>query len=257
MKPPDIEHLYFDGRHYDQRYRDLTQDIPFWLKQARRYGDPILELACGTGRVTLPLARGGFQVTGIDISDSMLAQARRKASQEGLSVEWVKADIRDFELGERFSLVIFPANTLCHLLESEDLEACLSCVRKHLNGEGRFILDVFNPRLDILLRDPSKRYPHAEYPDPEGKGTVVVTENNVYDRASQINHIKLFYKLPGQEEELVEDLLMRIYFPQELDALLRQRLRDRGQARGLRWEALRLGGTQATSHLPSPLGDKR
>jgi len=221
MKPPDVKHLYFDGRHYDERYRDFTQDLPFWIAQARRYGDPILELACGTGRVAIPLAKEGFRVTGIDISDSMLAQAKRKSSREGLSIEWVKADIRDFELGKRFPLIIFPANTICHLLGLEDLEACLASVRRHLSAGGRFIIDVFNPRLDILLRDPEKRCPHSEYPDPDGKGTVVVTESNLYDRASQINHIKLFYKLPGRDEELVEDLLMRIYFPQELDALLK------------------------------------
>jgi SAM-dependent methyltransferase len=221
MRPPDVNHLYFNGRHYDQLYRDVTQDLPFWIEQAKRCGDPILELACGTGRVAIPLAQAGHRVTGIDASESMLAQARKKASQEGLSVEWVKADIRDFDLGKVFSLVIFPANALCHLLELEDLEACLACVRRHLDPEGRFILDVFNPRLDILLRDPERRYPHGEYPDPDGQGLVVVTESNVYDRASQINHIKLFYKLPGRQEELVEDLRMRIYFPKELDALLK------------------------------------
>jgi len=221
MKPPDVEHLYFDGRHYDERYRDFTQDLPFWIAQARKYGDPVLELACGTGRVAIPLAKEGFRVTGIDVSDSMLAQARKKASREDVAVEWVKADVRAFELDKRFPLIIFPANAICHLLELRDLEACLACVRKHLAQGGRFILDVFNPRLDILLRDPEKRYPHAEYPDPDGKGTIVVIESNVYDRASQINHIQLFYKLPGRDEELVEDLLMRIYFPQELDALLK------------------------------------
>lgn len=221
MKPPDIEHHYYDGRHYDQRCRDLTQDIPFWLSQARKYGDPVLELACGTGRVAIPLAKEGFLVTGIDISDSMLEEARRKSSQEGINVEWIKADIRDFELGKKFSLVIFPANTICHLLELKDLEACLSCVKRHLRPNGKFIIEVFNPRLDILLRNPEERYPHSEYPDPDGKGTIVMTESNVYDPASQINRIKLFYKLPGRPEEVVEELNMRIYFPQELDALLK------------------------------------
>lgn len=221
MKPPDVEPLYFDGRHYDQRYWDFTQDLPFWIAQARKYGDPILELACGTGRVALPLAREGFRVTGIDISHSMLAQARRKASQESVPVEWVKADIRAFELGKQFSLVIFPFNAICHLLGLEDLEACLACVRRHLTHGGKFILDVFNPRLDILLRDPERRYPHSEYPDPDGRGAIVVAESNVYDRSSQINHIKLFYRLPGREEEMVEELVMRICYPQELDALLK------------------------------------
>ncbi|MBT9145198.1 MAG: dTDP-3-amino-3,4,6-trideoxy-alpha-D-glucopyranose [candidate division WS2 bacterium] len=196
MKPPDIEHLYFDGRHYDQRCQGLTQDIPFWVSRARKYGDPVLELACGTGRVAIPLAKEWFLITGIDISEPMLAEARRKSSREGTVVEWIKTDIRDFELGKKFPLVIFPANTICHLLDLEDLEACLSCVKRHLTPSGRFVIEVFSPRLDILLRNPKERYSHSEYLNPDGKGTVIVTKSNAYDTASQINRIKLFYKLP-------------------------------------------------------------
>ena len=221
MKPPDIKHLYFDGRHYDQRCKNYTQDISFWINQAKKYGDPVLELACGTGRVAIPLAKEGFLVTGIDISDSMLTEAGSKSSQEGIIVEWVKADIRDFKLGKKFPSIIFPANTICHLLDLEDLELCLSCVKRHLRPNGRFIIDVFNPRLDILLRNPEERNPHSEYLDPNGTGTIVVTQSNVYDTASQINRIRLFYKLPGRTEEIIEELNMRIYFPQELDALLK------------------------------------
>lgn len=221
VKPADVEHLYFDGRHYDERYRAFMQDLPFWVEMAKEYGDPILELACGTGRVSIPLAKEGFRVTGIDISDSMLAEAKKKLSQASVSVELVKADVRDFDLGKRFSLIIFPANSICHLLTLKDLEACLRCVRRHLERSGRFIIDVFNPRLDILLRNPSQKYPHSEYPDPGGKGTIVVTETNMYNSASQINTIKLFYSLPGREEKVVEELHMRIYFPQELDELMK------------------------------------
>ena len=220
MKPPDIEHLYFDGRHYDQRYIP-SEDIPFWINQVKRYGVPVLELACGTGRVSIPLAKGGFKVTGIDISDSMLAEAKKKSLQENVAVEWIKVDIRDFDLGKKFPLIIFPANTICFLYELDELEACLSCVKRHLRPNGRFIIDVFNPRLDILLRDPEKRYPHSEYPDPDTQVTIKVMENNIYDSASQVNSIKLFYKLPRKAEEIVEELNMRIYFPQELDSLLK------------------------------------
>lgn len=208
--------LFFDGDHYDRRVK-FNDDIPFWLNQATRYGDPILELGCGTGRVAIPLAKAGFSVTGIDISDSMLSQAKKKAETENVEIEWIKGDIRDFDLNKKFQLVIFPLNTICHLYTLQDLEGCFSCVRRHLLPDGRFILATFNPRLDILMRDPSKRYPHAEYEGPTGK--VVVTETNWYDRASQINKIKLFYRF--DDEEIIEELTMRIYFPQELDALLK------------------------------------
>jgi len=178
VKPPDVEHLYFDGKHYDRRYKDYIEDIPFWLSQAKKWGDPILELASGTGRVAIPLAKEGFLVTGIDISDSMLREAKRKSSVEGVFVEWIKSDIRDFKLGKKFSLIIFPANTICHLLDLEDIEAFLSRVREHLSENGRFIIDVFNPRFDILLRNPAGRYLHSQYQDPEGRGMVVVKESN-------------------------------------------------------------------------------
>ncbi len=219
MRPADVEHLYFDGRHYDRLWT-FEDDLPFWLEEAEKHGGPVLELACGTARVALALAREGYQVTGVDLSDSMLAEARRKCAEEQLFVDFVQADIRALDLGRLFPLVIFPANALCHLLDLEDLEAFLACVHAHLEQEGRFVIDVFTPRLDILLRDPNTRYPHRDYPEPDGNGTVRVMESNRYDHASQINHIQLYYDLPGREEELVEDLTMRMYYPQELDALL-------------------------------------
>jgi ubiquinone/menaquinone biosynthesis C-methylase UbiE len=221
MKPPVILPLFFDGKHYDLRWRHLTADLPFWEKQARTYGGPILELTCGTGRVSIPLAKAGFAVTGIDISDSMLGEAIRKSSEAGIAVEWVKADIRNFELGKKFPLVIFPFNTIAILWEVTDLEACLTCVKRHLAPSGRFVIDVFNPDLHFLVRNPTERFPHAEYPDPDSRGTIVVTESNVYDAARQISRVKFFFKFPGQAEEVAEEIEIRIYFPQELAALLK------------------------------------
>lgn len=95
-----------------------------------------------------------------------------------------------------------------------------ACVKEHLTNEGRFVIDVFNPRLDILIRDPTKRYPVAEYPDPDGRGMVTITENNVYDAASQVNRIKWYYDINEGNGEFVVENNMRMLFPQELDALL-------------------------------------
>jgi 2-polyprenyl-3-methyl-5-hydroxy-6-metoxy-1,4-benzoquinol methylase len=142
MTPAYIEHLYYDGKHYDQRYRNIIQDIPMWVYEAKACRDPVLELACGTGRVTIPIARAGIPITGIDLSDSMLKEARSKAEVEGLAVEWVQGDIRDFALTKRYSLIICPASTICNLLELIDLEACLACVRNHLDEGGKFISHI-------------------------------------------------------------------------------------------------------------------
>ena len=70
MNPSPQQPLHLNGRHYDLRQSYLKRDIPFWLRMAGRYGGPILELACGTGRITIPLAEAGFEMVGLDVSSS-------------------------------------------------------------------------------------------------------------------------------------------------------------------------------------------
>jgi SAM-dependent methyltransferase len=221
MKPADINHIYCDGRHYDLQHKEHTQDIPFWIKQTRKYGGLVLELACGTGRITIPIFKEGVKITGLDASESMLKEARKKSEQEKLGIEWIYADCRNFKLNEKFALIFFPFNSMSHLHDLEDIESCFSCVKEHLKPKGRFVIDTFDPRLDILLREPTKRYPVSTYPNPDGKGMIEITEKNVYDDATQVNRIKWYYKIETQEEEIEEELNLRIFYPQEIDALLK------------------------------------
>jgi SAM-dependent methyltransferase len=218
MKAIDCFDMYSDGRRYDLK-TDFKDDIPFYLHQIDRHSDPVLELMCGTGRVTIPIAEKGVHVAGVDVSMPMLTQAKIKAEAKGLDVQWINADVRDFKLDKKFQVVFIPINSITHLHDLESYEACFRCVREHLASDGRFIIDVFAPRLDILMRDASKRYPLASYEDPDGGGNVVVTENNVYDPATQINHIKWYFQFEDGRERVVE-VNMRMLFPQELDSLL-------------------------------------
>jgi SAM-dependent methyltransferase len=216
-----IYHIYRNGRHYDAMFPGVGNFLAFWLRQAQAYGDPILELACGTGRITIPLAQQGFRVTGLDNSDNMLQEARKKAAAISTAVEWVKADMRDFDLGQRFSLIILAANTLCHLLYLADFEATMACVRRHLKPDGKFIIEVFVPDPALLLDEPGTRSSFAEYQDPNGRGQIVVTESRVYEADTQISRITTHHAIPGEQEEQIGRLDMRMYFPQELDALLK------------------------------------
>ncbi len=215
------EYLYTDGARYDQMYAGSSHDLTFWLRQAIRYGEPVLELACGTGRVAIPLALGGYEVTGIDLSDEMLSRARERAAEAHAAVEWVRGDIRDFDLGRTFALVIFPLNTICHLLTLEDLERCLAAVRRHLAAGGRFVIDVFVPDIrSILTRDPEDRYPFAQYVATDG-ATVQVYSTTRYEPDTQISRVTLYERQGEGPEVRVGELNMRMYFPQELDALLK------------------------------------
>ena len=119
-----IDQIYQDGRHYDYLFSNAHDKPQFWLHQAEQFGDPILELACGTWRIAVPLAQHGHTVSGIDLSESMLAEARRKAHAATVALDLNVADMCDFELKQKFALVLLANNALCHLL---DLGICKRC----------------------------------------------------------------------------------------------------------------------------------
>jgi len=221
MTQEKIPQIYLEGRHYDQLFTNGSEDLPFWVNQANQNGDPILELACGTGRITITLAQAGFRMTGIDNAEGMLKEARRKSAEAGVKVDWFKADMRGFDLRKAFSLIILPANTLCHLLDLSDFEACMANVRKHLASNGRFVIDVFVPKMELLINKPDERYPFSEYDDPDGRGRIEVTESYIYESDTQIKRLKTYHSIPGEGAEIEGELNMRMYFPQELDALLK------------------------------------
>lgn len=216
--PADI---YHDGRAYDAMFQN-SDDLDFWLDLARTHGDPLLELACGTGRVTLPLARTGFRVTGLDAAPAMLEVARACSAEAGLDITWVEADMRDFDLSMTFRVIYCPGNAFLHLLTRADIEACLAAVRRHLHPEGRFALDVFIPKPELLIDSGGRREAFAEYDDPYGRGHVTVTDSYTYEAHTQIKRITTYHALatPQGVEEHTGTLDLRMLFPQELDLML-------------------------------------
>ncbi len=124
MKQIDHEPLYRDGRHYDIQHRNFKRDIPFYLDQARKYGDPILELACGTGRLTIPIAKEGYNITGLDVSEGMLEKAKENAREKKLAIKWIRDDVRTFKINKKYKLIIFPFNSIAHLHDLESIDSC-------------------------------------------------------------------------------------------------------------------------------------
>jgi SAM-dependent methyltransferase len=215
-----MDTIYLDGRHYDRMFPGRGE-IPFLLGQARRFGGPVLELACGTGKLLEPIAQAGFAATGIDVSEPMLVEARRKAHAAGSATRYVNADIRHFALGERFAFVFIGGNSICHLLDIDSFDACMACVREHLADGGRFVIDVYIPSLPRLILDPNEREKLTTYDDPDGAGRVVVTHTATYDAITQIKSAKTFHQVPGEPSEREGSLVLKMYFPQELQALVR------------------------------------
>jgi SAM-dependent methyltransferase len=213
--------LYRDGRHYDAMNAMIVADIPFYVEEARRAAGPVLELACGTGRLTIPIAQAGVEIVGLDLTPSMLDHARDKARQAGVQISWVEGDCRTFDLARKFSLIFIGFNSMQHLHDHASLAALFANVRKHLAPGGRFIFDVFNPSIAILNRDYSQRFLERYYEDPDGRGKVAFEQTAVYDDAAQVNHITVYFSLPDEKDFRVEQLDLRCFFPQELDMLVR------------------------------------
>ena len=217
----ELSPIYGDGRHYDLMFAPSQERLQFWVDLAHEYGGPVLELTCGTGLKTIPIAQAGFQVTGIDLSQTMLAEARRKASLLEVQVAWVWGDVRNFDLDRTFPLILLPGNAICHLLTLPDLEACLACAKKHLRAGGRFVVEVFVPNLGLLQKQPDERQSFDRYTDPESGNEIVITQSSYYDPAAQVRYNQLYYRVGDREEMAAGDLNMRMYFPQELDALFK------------------------------------
>ena len=141
-------------------FYDLTHehsdDVPFYLAMAGEANGPVLELACGTGRVLLPLARAGIEVTGLDVCQPMLDKLQAKLDREPREVQarvaLKCADMREYRFSRKFRLVFCAFNSFLHLMTTEDQLACLRSVREYLADDGRLCINVFAPFYDRLAK---------------------------------------------------------------------------------------------------------
>lgn len=181
--------------HYDAMNGSAGSDVDFYVQQARKKQGSVLDLACGTGRFSIPIAKSGLETTGIDISSSMISHAREKTKRQNLKIDFRLSDIRLFRLQKKFDFIFCGFNSSQHLHEENEFVSFLECVKIHLAPQGTFIFDIFNPSVKMLSRDPSQRYPVCEYKNPEGDGGIKVWEYPLYDSSSQLSSFKYIYQL--------------------------------------------------------------
>ena len=193
--------------------------LPYYLELARETSGDVLELACGTGQLTVPVASAGLPTFGIDTSAHMLNTARQRAAAAKVSVSYFLSDMRNFDLGRRFGLIFIARNSLLHLHSTEDILAAFTMVRRHLAPEGTFAFDVFNPNIRILARPRHQRFSVIQV-ETESFGTLSVEETNDYDCATQVNRGRWYVSAQDKPDAWILPLELRSIFPQELPLLL-------------------------------------
>jgi len=214
------------ARFYDLDYAGMADDLPTILQFAARCGSPILELACGTGRVLLPLAHQGYRVTGVDNSAAMLVKARQKIAAAGLEdrIALLEQDIRRLHLEEQFNLALIVSNSFLALLTLDDQLAALQGIRRYLNPGGLLLLDIFNPDLGRLLDSNGSLALEKIMIDPETGQRLLKLRAQVVDLGQQLIDITAIIDEvddQGRVRRTVFPYTLRYLFRAELELLLR------------------------------------
>ena len=204
---------------YELQYHTYRDDLHFYAKLAESVGS-VLELGSGTGRVSLHLARRGAKVTGLELSPEMLARAQSKAAAENLDLELTLGDMRNFDLGRTFELVIVPFNAFMHLYTPADQSGALERIYAHLEPGGTLALDLYVPNFGL---EGVLRHEGETFFDPDGSRTDVFVLQRI-DRLKQMAYTQYFVDtadFDGRLERSFHTLEQRYFTRFELEWMLR------------------------------------
>ena len=215
---------YITPARYDVQYSAYREDIPFWVALARAAGGPVLEVGCGTGRVTLPLLQAGVDADGLDLLPAMLDELRRKASALGLTPRVHEADMRDFTLPRRYALIVIPFRAFLHNLTTADQIATLRACRQHLEARGRLVVDLFYPSFARLTEPDGEWRLEREFPHPESGRPMSVVSRRTSDRVNQTMWVEMELREHDERGAVVtahpESFALRWIWKPEMELLL-------------------------------------
>ena len=177
---------YDDAALYDAE-NDWGPDDDFYRALANEIGGPVLDLACGTGRLARALAADGLAVVGLDIAPGMIERAR--LLDPAGAVEWHVGDAAGFDLGRRFKLIVMTAHAFQHVIGAVAQEALFACVARHLSPDGAFAFETRNPGRQDYAEGAGFKF-WRRFADPE-RGPVEVWAASAFDAGSQVDHVTL------------------------------------------------------------------
>ncbi len=233
-----MEAIYERPQDYDLEHEGDDEDVWFYIRLIERLRPRrVLELASGSGRVTIPLARaavdGGFTIVGLELADTMRTEAERKRDEltdrERACVSFVPGDMREWASPEPFDLIITPCSSLAHLLSLDDQIATWSTARRNLAAGGRFVADLTMPDLPAYaesMQTPPRTLLEVDIDtrDPASGARLLRYKTTRYLPHEQRASIRFLYdKFPEGSgvDRYVSDFDCHVYHPREVELLFR------------------------------------
>lgn len=199
------ENIYSNtARFYDKgnEIKKYDIDLKFYEKYVNKH-TRVLEIGCGTGRVTIPLASKCESIVGLDLSESMLDILQEKLKNTDLNyknnIQLIKGDMTDFNLNQKFDLIIFPGLAILSLISEEQRIACLECVKKHMSDDCIVVIDQFNPNPD-KLNVSSERLDFEYFDEELGYTIKKYSIQKDHDSNEQAISMKYIYKIFHNED---------------------------------------------------------
>jgi len=206
---------YYDLTHSTR----ILRDKKFYLSEAKKAKGKVLEVACGTGRVYLPLLAAGVDAYGIDISPKMLSVLEKTARLDGLVPNVGLADMRNFKHKEKFSLILIPFRAFLHMLSAKDQLSTLKNLRAHLSPGGKLMLNFFFPNPAFIAEKYGKGRRNREFFDRKS-GISVTSESYFIDEPNQV--VQCIFRISRRGRQLaIQKFRIALLYKREFELLLR------------------------------------
>ncbi|SDM89613.1 Methyltransferase domain-containing protein [Psychrobacillus sp. OK028] len=213
---------YSDPVSYDIENDAYTGELDLLTEWAIKQGGPIIDLACGTGRMTIPLAQKGFNLIGVDIHAGMLELAKKKADEANIQIVWLEQDCTELQIELKSPFIYMVGNSFQHFHSNEQQNLVLRSIHNHLEKDGIFIFGTRFPNADELLQPSTEEYWKTYTDTVENKKVDVYTISN-YNPIEQIQHyttIRKYLDEGNVVDQRKTNISLRYTYPKEMERLL-------------------------------------
>jgi SAM-dependent methyltransferase len=214
-----------DGELYDILFSNFDFGLDFYLKLARESNGPVLDIACGTGRILLPCLQAGVNVEGLDLYDGMLTRLQKKARDLNFQPRLHRADMCNFSLSRKYALVMIPFNAFIHNMTANAQIQCLRCCREHLAPGGLLAFDTFFPGKELITAPNGARVLELESKHPETGLPMRLFDTRSFDLVQQTQHSFIEFEFLDAAGNIVathsSQTSTRFIYKNEMELLLR------------------------------------